>query len=51
LNDAEACHTTLPITALTAPSLRAVCPFEKAHEAYEYLAKGAFGKVVIKIAE
>ena len=32
------------------PVIDRVYPFEKAHEAYEHLAKGAFGKVVIKIA-
>lgn len=32
------------------PVIAQVYPFEKAHEAYEHLAKGAFGKLVIKIA-
>ena len=32
------------------PVIDQVYPFEKAREAYEHLARGAFGKVVIKIA-
>lgn len=32
------------------PVIAEVYPFEKAREAYEHLAKGAFGKLVIKIA-
>jgi NADPH:quinone reductase-like Zn-dependent oxidoreductase len=32
------------------PVIDQVYPFEKAREAYEHLAKGAFGKVVITIA-
>ncbi|EJM15816.1 Zn-dependent oxidoreductase, NADPH:quinone reductase [Pseudomonas sp. GM21] len=32
------------------PVIDQVYPFEQAREAYEHLAKGAFGKVVIKIA-
>jgi NADPH:quinone reductase-like Zn-dependent oxidoreductase len=32
------------------PVIAQVYPFEKAREAYEHLAKGAFGKLVIKIA-
>lgn len=31
------------------PVIDQVYPFEKAQEAYEHLAQGAFGKVVIKI--
>lgn len=33
------------------PVIDQVYPFEQAREAYEHLAKGAFGKVVIKVAE
>jgi NADPH:quinone reductase-like Zn-dependent oxidoreductase len=32
------------------PVIDQVYPFEKAREAYEHLARGAFGKVVIKVA-
>lgn len=32
------------------PVIDQVYPFEQAHEAYKHLARGAFGKVVIKIA-
>ncbi len=32
------------------PVIDQVYPFEKAREAYEHLARGAFGKVMIKIA-
>ncbi|MPQ87388.1 zinc-binding dehydrogenase, partial [Pseudomonas sp. MAFF 730085] len=31
------------------PVIDQVYPFEQAREAYEHLAKGAFGKVVIKV--
>lgn len=33
------------------PVIDQVYPFEQAREAYEHLAKGAFGKVVIKVAK
>ncbi|TKJ87011.1 hypothetical protein PkoCFBP13504_05750 [Pseudomonas koreensis] len=32
------------------PVIDQVYPFETAREAYEHLARGAFGKVVIKVA-
>jgi NADPH:quinone reductase-like Zn-dependent oxidoreductase len=32
------------------PVIEQVYPFERAREAYEHLARGAFGKVVIKVA-
>jgi NADPH:quinone reductase-like Zn-dependent oxidoreductase len=32
------------------PVIDQIYPFEQAHEAYEHLARGALGKVVIKIA-
>ncbi len=32
------------------PVIDRVYPFEQAREAYEHLARGAFGKIVIKIA-
>ena len=31
------------------PVIDTLYPFEQAHEAYQHLAKGAFGKIVIKI--
>ncbi|TMU83202.1 zinc-binding dehydrogenase [Pseudomonas fluorescens] len=38
-----------PVTKIR-PVIDQVYPIEKAREAYEHLARGAFGKVVIKVA-
>lgn len=32
------------------PVIEKVYPFEQAAEAYQHLAKGAFGKIVIKVS-